>query len=164
MGVEQTRFSSGFPNLSTYTLNPGRRSSSTYASCRLDASLQYARKTDIASVEIFTKETDIRDAISANPLNYGASRVFPATFTTRRFLSIPVSPPPPLLTVYRPRSITLENSPVRSISRNNFCRCESAPPRTTDKPGNNSFCTRTRRLFMARPHGTPDPIDYVKRT
>lgn len=95
--MEQTRFSSGFPNLSTYTLNPGRRSSSTYASCRLDASLQYARKTDIASVEIFTKETDIRDAISANPLNYGASRVFPATFTTRRFLSIPVSllPPPP---------------------------------------------------------------------
>lgn len=91
--MEQTRFSSGFPNLSTYTLNPGRRSSSTYASCRLDASLQYARKTDIASVEIFTKETDIRDAISANPLNYGASRVFPATFTTRRFLSIPVSPP-----------------------------------------------------------------------
>lgn len=90
---EWTRFSSGFPNLSTYTLNPGRRSSSTYASCRLDASLQYARKTDIASVEIFTKETDIRDAISANPLNYGASRVFPATFTTRRFLSIPVSPP-----------------------------------------------------------------------
>lgn len=91
--MEQTRFSSGFPNLSTYTLNPGRRSSSTYASCRLDASLQYARKTDIASVEIFTKETDIRDAISANPLNYGASRVFPVTFTTRRFLSIPVSPP-----------------------------------------------------------------------
>lgn len=93
----------------------------------------------------------------ANPLSYGANRVFPPPLRHVAFYPFPFTPS-------SQTRFTLENFPLRSISRNNFCRSESAPPRTTDKPGNNSFCTRTRRLFMARPHGTPDPIDYVKRT
>lgn len=153
-----------FPSLCAYTLNPGRPSSSTYASVQVRrVFLVYSTpvKAILRRLKFLPRNRyPCARCHLANPLNYGANRVFPPPLRHVAFYPFPFTPSS------QPRftARTLENFPLRSISRNNFCRSESAPPRTTDKPGNNSFCTRTRRLFMARPHGTPDPIDYVKRT